>query len=488
MSFKSFLPTTKTNHWLGTIATLLLVFITSCKKQIEEPHLQENDPAGTSRFNNPGQGNGNISPEMVLRWNKAAIDVVLQTQQAIPEAPIPPFFESRFYAMVNIAMHDALNNIVPKYKTYALFNSRDKQADEDAAVAQAAYDVIVAHYGGLNPPASATPQSVKDYINSLLQQSLSAVEDAGAKAKGIALGHLSAQAILTKRANDGIASAMYPIAEGTQPGEYRFTFPFNGPPFNTPPFSGLYAFPGWGNVKPFGLTGGSQFRPNPPYPVTSAEYAADFNEIKSLGRYNSITRTADQTEIAKFWVESSPQGWNRIAVNIVAQKNIGAWQVARLLALLQMGEADAYIASFDAKLYYFRWRPVTAIHLAATDGNPSTTADADWDVVGWNPGGAPDLRYWPTPPIPDYASAHAAAGGAGAEVIRSFFGTDNIRFSSASTSYPSTRNFTSLSQAARENSLSRIYVGYHFRQACIEGEQQGKNIGKWIFDKYLGEE
>lgn len=472
-NIQTFLPTAKNNSWLCTIVTLLLIF-TSCQKHKIEPVY--------------GKGNGTLSAEMVLRWNMAAIDVVRQTQQTIPDAPIPPFFESRFYAMVNIAMHDALNNIVPKYKTYALLNSRDKNADANAAVAQAAYEVIVAHYGGLNPPASVTPQPVQDYISALLQQSLNGVGDAGAKAKGISLGHLSAQAILTKRANDGMASAMYPITEGTQPGEYRFTFPFNGPPYNTPPFSGLYAFPGWGNVTPFGMTKGSQFLPGAPYAITSAQYAADFNEIKSLGRYNSTTRTADQTEIAKYWVESSPQMWNTIAVKIVMQKNMSAWQVARLLALLQMGEADAYIGSFEAKLHYFNWRPVTAIRLADTDGNPNTTADAEWDVVGFNPAGAPDLRYWPTPPVPDYTSAHAVAGGAGSELIKNVFGSDNKSFSVASTSYPSTRSFTSLSQAARENSLSRIYIGYHFRQGCIVGEQQGKNIGKWIFDHYLKEE
>ncbi len=477
-----------TNILSSTFTVLFaIVFFISCKKEIK-PGSQDNILPSASASSSNKNGKGNASAEMVLRWNKAAIDVVLQTQQAIPDAPIAPFIESRFYAMVNIAMHDALNNIVPKYKTYALANARDKKADGDAAVAQAAYEVIVASYGGLNPPASVTPQPVQDYISALLQQSLNVVGDAGAKTKGIALGHLSAQAIITSRANDGMASAMYPIAEGTQPGEYRFTFPFNGPPYNTPPFSGLYAFPGWGNVKPFGMKKGSQFRPGAPYAITSAKYAADFNEIKSLGRYNSTSRTADQTEIAKFWVESSPQAWNRIAVNIILQKHMDAWQVARLLALLQMGEADAYIGSFDAKLHYFRWRPITAIRLAATDGNPSTTADPDWDVVGWNPVGVPDLRYWPTPPIADYASAHATAGGAGAELIKSFFDSDNICFSSTSTSYPSTRNFTSLSQAARENSLSRIYVGYHFRQACIEGEKQGKNIGKWIFDHCLKEE
>ncbi len=453
---------------LYTIATIAVLLISSCKKP---PVIEPSDDS-----------------EMVLTWNKAAIDVVIQTQQAVPNPPIPPFIESRFYAMVNIAMHDALNSIKPKYKRYALLNTNDKDADANAAVAQAAYEVIVSFYGQLNPPAFVTPQPVKDYISTLLQQSLTPVTDAEAKSKGIALGHSAAQAILTKRSTDGIEKVMFPVTEGTQPGEYRFTAPFNGPPFNTAPFSGLYDSPGWGQVTPFGMTSGAQFRPVPPYAVTSAEYTTDFNEVKSLGRYNSTTRTADQTEIAKFWAESSPQGWNRIARNIIAKENMDAWKVARLLALLQMSVADAYIGSTESKYFYFFWRPVSAIHLADTDGNPNTDEDPEWEVVGWDPEGAPDFRYWPTPPVPDYASAHPAAGGAGAELMKNFFRTDDISFSSASTSFPSTRNFTTLSQAATENTLSRIYIGYHFRKSCTEGEKQGRSIGKWIFDNYLKEE
>lgn len=464
MSILSFLPMAKTYRGMCTLTILLLILITSCKKEI----------------NNSGNGNEDISAETVIRWNTAAIDVVTKMQQAFPDAPVPPFFESRFYAMVNLAMHDALNNIVPKYQRYALLDTRDNKADADAAVAQAAYDVIVASYEKINLAASSALPSLQSYVNGLLQQSLDKVADAGAKAKGVALGHLAATAILAKRAADGMSSAMYPVSEGTQPGQYRFTFPFDGPPFN-----GLYLYPGWGNVTPFGMTKGSQFRPGPPYSVTSAEYANDFNEMKSLGRYNSTTRTPEQTEIAKFWVESSPQMWNKIALKLVAQKNMGAWQVARLLALLQMGEADAYISSFETKLYYFTWRPVTAIHMADVDGNPATIADSEWDVVGFNDPN--NMGYWPTPPIPDYTSAHAVAGGAGAEVIKDFFGSDNASFSIASTTYPATRSFTTLAQAARENALSRLYIGYHFRQACIVGEEQGKNIGKWIFENFLKE-
>jgi hypothetical protein len=422
---------------------------------------------------------------MVLTWNQAAIQVVLQTQALVPGPPITPFVESRFYAMVNLAMHDALNSIVPRYETYALTGMREKDADPDAAVAQAAHDVITAAFGTLNPPASVTPQPVRDYIDNLLQQSLALAVEPESLSKGVELGKAAAAAILAKRQGDGSDNVMFPVAEGTLPGEYRFTFPFNGPPFNTPPFSGLYDAPGWGDVTPFGMESGSQFRPGPPDPVTSAAYTADFNEIKRLGGFNSVERSPEQTNIAKFWAESSPQGWNRIAVNVINAKGIGAWKAVKLLALLQMAEADAYIGSIEAKLHYFFWRPVTAVRMADTDGNPDTHADPEWEVLGWNPAGPPDLRYWPTPPVADYPSAHATAGGAGAEVLKLFFGTDRVSFSSASTSHASTRQFSSFSEAARENALSRIYIGFHFRKASLEGENHGRNIGRWIYEHHL---
>lgn len=460
---------------------LFLFLMFSCNKVPFNPNGDEMD----DWLKKYGKDQVKVSPETVLLWNQAAIDVVGQTQNLVPNPPIPPFIESRYYAMVNLAMHDALNNIIPFSEPYALKNAANKQADPDAAVAQAAHDVIMDFYGKLNPPAFITPQPVKDYITSLLQTTLDKVNNPEAKEKGIALGKAAAKAILDNRINDGIGEAMFPIAEGTTPGAYRFTFPFNGPPFNNPPFSGLYDFPGWGNVKPFGLNKSKQFRPSPPDDVSKSAYAADFNEVKSLGRYNSVTRTAEQTEIAKFWAESSPQGWNRIAVTVLKKKNANAWQAARLLALLQMSEADAYIGCLEAKYHYFYWRPVTAIRLADTDNNPETTRDADWEVLGWNPAGPPEIPFWPTPPIADYPSAHATAGGAGAEILKMFFGKDEIEFSTKSATFPSTRNFSSFSKAARENSLSRIYIGYHFRKACNEGEDQGKKIGKWNYEHQL---
>jgi len=443
------------------LTSLITFFIFSCKK--ETTNSLNEEIATSSRFDNNGEGRGNVSPEMVLRWNQAASYVVLNTPRTPPNPPIFPFAESRYYAMVNIAMHDALNNIVPKYQSYTL-NERDKDADPDAAVAQAAFDVITYFYGKLNLPIYPS-QAVKDYINDLLVQSLAGIENGEAKTKGIALGHSAAQAIIQNRNNDGVANILTPaVVSGTLPGEYRLTLPF-------------YAAPGWGNVKTFGLPSSTYFTVPPPYSINSSEYTEDYNEVKSLGRFNSATRTADQTDIARFWVENTPFGWNKIAYETMEQKNLDAWKTARLLALLQISEADAYIACLKAKIIHYFWRPVTAIREGDNDGNPNTTGDAAWEVL-----------VAPTPPIADHPSGHATAGGAAAELLKQFFEKDDFSFTFESTTLPGkTRSFNSLSQAARENSLSRIYVGYHFRKAAMDGEALGKSIGDWIATHTLPE-
>ena len=224
------------------LMSLITFFVFGCKKEATESINEE--IATNARFDNSGEGRGNVSPEMVLRWNEAAVYVVSRTLQIQSTPRIPPFRESHYYATVNIAVHDALNNIVPKYKSYAL-NGRDKDADPDAAVAKAAHDVISFFFGKLNPPANSTPQVVQDYIHDLLTQSLNSIPDGDAKTKGIALGAAAAQAIIQNRTNDGIANAVFAITQGTQAGEYRST-----PPFTV---SGFYDSPGWGNVKTFGI-------------------------------------------------------------------------------------------------------------------------------------------------------------------------------------------------------------------------------------------
>jgi len=453
---------TSTNKILSSLIIAVTLFIPGCQKQTTT--VSTDEPATNARFENNGIGWGTTSPEMVLRWNDAATYVVLKTLQLQPTPRIPPFRESRYYAMVNIAVHDALNNIAPKYETYAL-EAKDKDADPDAAVAQAAHDVITYFFGKLNPPANNTPQLVQDSIHNLLAAVLTSIPDGEAKTKGIALGVAAAQAIIQDRANDGAANAIYSITQGTQPGEYRFTAPFIA--------NGFYDSPGWGDVSTFGIQNSTQFAVPPPYLVNSAEYTADYNEIKRLGCVTCTGvdgRTQDQENFAKFWVESSAFGWNKVAKEIIVQKNMDAWKTARLFALLQMTVADAYIACLKSKMIHFFWRPVTAIQLGDSDGNPNTVGDPTWQVL-----------WFPTPPIADHPSAHAAAGGAAAELMKQFFDKDDFSFSFESITLPGNpRSFSSLSEAARENSLSRLYVGYHFRKACMDGEALGKSIGDWI--------
>ena len=375
------------------------------------------------------------------------------------------------YAMAHVAIHDALNAIDRRYRPYAFFGHASRRASTDAAVATAARDVLVPLLGQI--PAEAAVASVEaDYGTAL-----DAIPAGPAKRKGVSVGARAAAAILALRADDGSDTPLldFEYPQGDEPGEYRFT---PGTPF---------AFaPGWGDVTPFVLEDSSQFRADAPYDVTDSAYTSDFEEVKRLGGDDITTpsdRTADETEIALFWVESSPLGWNRIGRIVAADEDLDLWEQARLFGLLNMALADGYVGSFETKYLYNFWRPVTAIQMADTDGNPDTDADATWTP----------LRR--TPPTPDHDSAHSVEGGAAAQVFQRFFGTDLMSFETCSLTLPAgstcsdasavTRSFTSFSQAAEENALSRILVGFHFRNAVELGVEHGRLIGDRAVDLFM---
>jgi PAP2 superfamily len=405
---------------------------------------------GSGSPSNPGT----IDTTAVAQWNEHATQAVAAFAATDPVGGgIAPFVESRLYAMAFIGMHDALNAIDPRYEPY-LSKISAPDASPDAAVATVVHDVFLSQF----PPST-------QQMDAAYATALSSIADGTAKTEGIALGKRVAADIIAARIGDGSDQANGAYVPGTRAGDYQFTPPFDGPPFN-----GLVAGPKWGSVKPFGMTLGSQFRAPAPYRVTDASYTKDFNEVKALGDTNSTTRTPDQSQLGKFWVESSPAGWNRIALAVAASQKLNGWEQARLHALNQMALADSYIASWDSKFFYNFWRPITAIRLAATDGNPDTTADAVW--VPFDP---------ITPPIPDYPSGHAAAGSASAAVLRGVLKRDDVTFDQTSATLAGvTRRFNSFGQAEAENGLSRIYVGYHFRLAVDEGKKQGKAIGELV--------
>ncbi len=416
------------------------------------------------------------SGDAVLTWSANAGDAGLASCLAPTGNPL---LESRMYAMAHVAIHDALNAIDRRYQPYAFFGHARRRTSTDAAVATAAHHVLVPVLGQLpSPPLPPTCITAGiDSVEADYEAALDAIPNGRQKRRGVRVGAASAAAILALRADDGsdtlLVDTAYP--QGDEPGEYRFT---PGTPF---------AFaPGWGDVTPFVLRDSSQFRADEPYDVTSSAYTADYKEVKRLGGDDITTpsqRTDEQTEIALFWVESSPLQWNRMARIVAADQGLDEWENARLFGLLNMALADGYIGSFETKYLYNFWRPVTAIQLAATDGNSDTDADATWTPLVT------------TPPIPDHDSAHSVEGGAAAAVMRRFFGTDDISFETCSLTLPAgstcadatsvTRSFSSFSQAARENALSRIYVGFHFRNAVVDGVEHGRRIGNRAVIRFL---
>jgi hypothetical protein len=384
------------------------------------------------------------SGDAVITWNNNAAGAALGACLAPTNNPL---HESRMYAMMHIAIHDALNAIDRRYRPYVL-NTHVRGASPDAAVAAAARGVLVPLLQELPPPFSdcVTGAKVVEGVEAEYAAAIGAIPSGPAKTRGLAVGRAAAAAILQARKADGSDTLLFDTAypQGTEPGEYRFT-----------PGSDFAFAPGWSDVTPFVLNSSSQFRPGPPYAVTSKQYAKDFNEVKRLGGDGVTTpsaRTADQTQVALFWVESSPLRWDRIARTVAIRKGLDLWENARLFGLLNMALADGYIATFDTKYKaYNYWRPVTAIQNADTDGNPGTKADPTWTPLVT------------TPPIPDYDSGHSAGGGAAAQVLKQFFGTDHVRFESCSYTLPPgqtctdaspvLRRYTAFTQAADENRL-----------------------------------
>jgi hypothetical protein len=383
--------------------------------------------------------------DAVTEWNVIA----LREHAAAGLLGVP---RTRVLAIVHVAVHDAINAIDRRADPYAFDMQTVTTASPEAAVASAAYTVLSA----LVPSQQAT-------LNMAYADSLRAVPDGPAKDHGVVVGALAAQHILWLRQNDG-SNAIVPYTPGNDLGVWR----------PTPPAFAPALFTQWRHVMPFVLKSADQFRGRGPLALTSRRYGRDLEEVRMLGSATSAVRTADQTEIALFWVEPSADGWSRIARIVSADARLDLWQNARLFALIALAMADAYIAQFDEKFHYDFWRPVTAIQQADHDDNPLTVGDPLWTP----------LRA--TPAFPEYSSAHAAVGAAAAEAMKRFFGTDDIPFSATSpTAGNAVRTFTGFRHAARENGVSRIYVGFHYRHSVEDGLKMGRRIGRLVVQRTL---
>ena len=387
------------------------------------------------------------SADEVVQWNKTLL-TILRTPGAQP-ATIHP---TRSFAILHAAIYDAVNSINTTHEPYLVrVDHVSPHASQEAAAAAAAHEVLLALY-----------PTFQTLLDAQLEQSLARIPDGTDKTRGTDLGRAIAQATLILRSDDGSATAPVPYVFGTAPGNYQ----------STPPnFPKQPVFTHWPHVIPFALRQARQFRPGPPPALTSPEYTASFNEVKSLG----IASTAEQALIGRFWNGPIQNYWNEITQTAAQAHHLNTAQSARVFALLNLTLADEVIAFYEAKYTYNLWRPVTAIRSADMDGNPQTAVDLNWLPPAGN-----------TAADPSYPGAHATISAGGAFVLNTFFGRKPFHLNVTSEVLPGvTRSFDSFTAVEKEASVSRVYAGQHFRSDEDAGERLGRAVADFVVDNFL---
>jgi hypothetical protein len=387
----------------------------------------------------PGTG------QSVIDWNRQLITII-NTPNAQPSTIHP----TRSFALLQAAEYDAVVSITHAGRPYLLSVDAPGRARPDAAADQAARDVLTALYPSMAPAA-----------DQLLAAELREIPDATGKREGIKVGNTVAARLLKDRSSDGSAATPDAFVPGTGSGDYR----------PTPPKFPAPVFTNWGTIKPFVLERGSQFRPAAPPAVTSAGYAAALNEVESLGRDSSATRTADQTSIARFWGAAPIWNvWNEIAQKTVDASGASLENAVTVFAQLDFALADTAIALYDGKYHDQVWRPATAIRLGDTAGNPGIIGDPTWTPLAV------------TAPDPSYPGAHSGFSQAAATVLSSFYGPHE-HLAVTSDGMPGvTRTFMSFQAAADEAGLSRILAGQHTRLDHVAGERLGRQVAEFVLD------
>ena len=382
-------------------------------------------------------------PDVIAEWNQEAAALTI-----LPASNLSPVQQTRAMAIVQVSMHDAVNGITRQYKTYLPPADAPDNASPIAAAIAAGNETLRTLF-----PGSADALNAK-FLASMAAQGLPVTDP------GVAYGRSAAMAVLMLRSTDGAAGAQFPYtAPGAgNPGIFTHASPA--------------LLPGWGDVAPWALRGGSQFRPEAPPALDSEQYARDYNEIKVIGALVSPTRTAEQTEIATFWLASPVAIWNQPLRALVAGGDFDLSTRARIFALVYMSSADAAIACWEAKYTYNYWRPQPAIQRGDEDGN-----DATEKVAGWTP-------LFATPRHPEYPSGHSTVSTSIASIMQQFFG-DDPDLPIAATITGITREWDTFSEGIDEVIDARVYSGIHFRTADEVGSRQGGQVGQFVYTHAL---
>jgi hypothetical protein len=392
------------------------------------------------------------SGAVVLKWNQ-----LLQSTLPQPGNPQTP----RFYSMMHIAMFDAINAIERDFEPFRVRLRPGLGGSTEAAAAQAAHDVLVA----LNPSAASA-------YDEALAADLEG-RPSGFIRRGTQIGAYVAKEILAWRQNDGwIVPAFPPYAEPPLPGRWQ----------PTPPANAAAAFTHLQQAAPMALVSSTQVLPSPPPSLTSARYAADLNEVKLLGKSDSVARTAEQTAIARLWSGvGTTTGffsvWNNVARDVVLARELSRVDAARVFVLVNVSIHDALQTTQASKFVYGVWRPVTAIRAADTDLNPDTEPDSTW------------LPLITTPPYPSYAGNLATIGASAARALKLVCGTNEVPVGVTWTQLGGlpdiTRHFDGFSQAADEEFMARIYGGVHYRFDQEAGQRVGQSAAEFLFANFM---
>jgi hypothetical protein len=405
-----------------------------------------------------------VLPDPVIYWSNQARYAI------VPPSAGPENYGHRFpgeaavyMGIAHVAIYDAAVALEDGYEFYAHYDppiNVPPNTSAAAAIATAAHHTLVGVPCALNDTEANT-------FTGIYNAYMANIPDGEAKTNGVMVGERVATAIVSLRQNDGgCANPTLEDLNPPPPGPGVWERNPGNPP---PPVLGL-RLPG---MRPLALESASQFRPDGPSPLTSTEYADDFNQVKDLGRFDSATRTPDQTAQALFWTDHDLRQWNDGMLRLINDQELDLVQAARLLAMAHASGGDAMIAGFEAKYHYWFWRPITAIHEADIDGNPDTQPDPTW---------AP-LRT--TPNHPEYPAAHAFHSSALAKALATFFGTDKVTFSIDSRVTGTTREYTSFRDAVKDVELARTLSGFHFRNSCLEGSTLGREVSRYVVGHYF---
>jgi hypothetical protein len=406
--------------------------------------------------------------DMVLRWNENAVNVISQPATTPGLAQGPPL-AALHVAMVHGAIYDAVNAIVGGHEPYLAGVSATGNESQAAAVAQAGHDVLI----GITPIANT---AVRTRIDDMLTASLARIDDGVAEDSGRAVGADAAARMLAARTGDG-RTDVEPFDPSTDVGKWRTVSPLFAN------VQGQFA-----TVDPLTLDSPDQFPTAGMPAVTSEQYAAEFNEVKALGAQVGSSRTEAQTLMAGFYTANPLFFYNTGLRVIATDEGLSTSDQARLFVKTSMAGADALISCWNNKKIWSAWRPETAIHEAANDGNPLTEPDANWTAL------------FATPGYPDEPSGYNCYTGGFWHSARFFFGTDKYAFSLSSPGVPanpavppgnpvgvpgSTRDYTRFSQVVDETINGRILNGFHFRTADVHGAWIGKKTAQWVDKHYF---